>query len=95
MLTGTQVILILKIAVLLVTVLLIVSLVALAKGNTRLHGRINTIFFVLTVLALLGLEVVARIVDPNIFDFLDQNPQFRQSMQTHLTFSIPSALVMP
>jgi hypothetical protein len=54
-LTGPQFILLLKAAVLAVTVLFLVSLVALARGQYRLHGRINMVFFALTVAALLGL----------------------------------------
>ena len=63
---GT-IILILKIAVTAVTVLLCASLVALARGNYRLHGRINIVFFVLTFLAVVGLEVVARVLSPTLF----------------------------
>ena len=36
------------------TVLLAASLTALARGNIRLHGRINYVFFALTLIALLG-----------------------------------------
>ena len=45
MLSPGDVILALKIAVGAVTVLLAASLVALAAGRPRLHGRINTVFF--------------------------------------------------
>src|SRR6266478_8188192 len=64
MLTGPNVILTLKVAVSVVTLIFLSSLVALARGQYRLHGRINMVFFSLTVVALLGLEVVARIIDP-------------------------------
>ena len=59
MLTAENTILALKIAVSAVTVLLLASFVALLRGNIRLHGRINTVFFILTISALVGLEVVA------------------------------------
>ena len=51
MLTGPNVILTLKVAVAAVTVLLLASLVALARGQYRLHGRINLVFFTLTLAA--------------------------------------------
>jgi len=46
---AAVVILVLKVAVIAVTVLLVASLTALARGNIRLHGRINYVFFVLTL----------------------------------------------
>ena len=66
MLTAEAVILTLKIAVVAVTVLLACSLAALASGNYRLHGRINLVFFILVLAALLGLEMVAHVVQPGI-----------------------------
>jgi uncharacterized membrane protein YozB (DUF420 family) len=87
---GT-VILILKIAVIAVTVLLAASLAALWRGNYRLHGRINVVFFVLTLTALLGLEVVARVLDPEMFGEHFQRHQAEDALWTHLAFSLPSA----
>src|SRR5262245_39687773 len=58
----------LKVAVIAVTMLLLASLVALAKGNYWLHGRINIVFFVLTLSALAGLEVIARVLEPDLFE---------------------------
>lgn len=92
MLTGPNVILVLKIAVATVTVLLLASLVALAAGRYRLHGRINVVFFVLTLSAVLGLEVVIRFVDPHLFDYLDEPA--RDAMRVHLSFSVPSAVLL-
>jgi hypothetical protein len=78
------VILILKIAVATVTVLWIASLIALARGNLRLHGRINIAFFALTLAALVGLELIARIISPDIFDtYLEKN---KTVMAVHLCF---------
>jgi uncharacterized membrane protein YozB (DUF420 family) len=94
-LTGPNVILVLKVAVLAVTVLFLCSLVALLRGNTRLHGRINMAFFVLTVAALMGLEVVARLVDPDLFQYFDADPYLKRTLFIHLCFSVPSALIMP
>jgi hypothetical protein len=92
-LTGPNVILGLKIAVGTVTVLLIAALTALARGNYRWHGRINTVFFALTMIAVLGLEVIIRFVDPQLFDYFDESAQ--RTMRIHLSFSIPSTVLLP
>jgi FtsH-binding integral membrane protein len=85
------IILILKIAVAAVTVLWVASLVALARGQIRLHGRINYFFFGLTLAALVGLEVIARIIDPGLFDqFLDARDA-KGMLRLHLSFSMPAA----
>lgn len=92
--TGPQIILILKIAVIAVTVLLIASLVALARGQYRLHGWLNLVFMVLTLTAVLGLEVVIRLIEPTMFDYLKSGPE-RTAFRVHLLFSVPSALMLP
>jgi hypothetical protein len=89
-LTPSNVILTLKIAVVAVTLLLAVSLLALWRGNYRLHGRLNTAFFVLTLTAVLGLEAIIRLIKPGIFD----NPELRQALQVHLCFSVPALILM-
>lgn len=94
MLTGPQVILTLKIAVATVTVLLLLSLIALYRGNTRLHGRINIAFFVLTLTALIGLELVVRLIDPEIFNYLNEG-SLRTTLLIHLSFSLPAAALLP
>ena len=93
MLTGPNVILVLKIAVAAVTVLLAAALVCAALGNYRWHGRINIVFFVLTLTAVLGLEAIIRFIDPTIFD--NYGPEFHRIMSIHLGFSIPAALLLP
>ena len=93
MLTGPNVILVLKVAVAAVTVLFLASLVALALGRYRLHGRINLAFFVLTLTAVLGLEVLVRLVDPQLFSYFDEPT--RRVMRVHLCFSVPAALLIP
>ena len=93
MLTGPEVILTLKIAVCAVTLLLLSALIALARGNYWLHGRINMVFFVLTVTALVGLELVARVIDPALFDYFDERT--RRILAIHLCFALPSAAIMP
>jgi hypothetical protein len=94
-LTAPLVILLLKIAVAAVTMLLIASLIALARGKIALHGRINMVVFALTMTALLGLEGLARLYNPGMFiEYLtltDSNEAFR----VHLFFAIPSAILLP
>jgi len=92
-LTGPNVILTLKVAVCAVTVLFLTSLVALSRGKYRLHGRINMVFFALTAIALISLEVVARVIDPSLFDYFDEST--RRILAVHLCFSLPSAGIMP
>src|SRR5438094_8318656 len=85
MLTGPSVILALKVAVAAVTLLLLLSLVALSRGHYRLHGRINIAFFALTLTAVIGLEVLVRFIDPQVFDYFDAD--MRQNLRIHLCFS--------
>src|SRR5205085_1181297 len=68
-LTGPNVILVLKVAVAGVTGLLLASLVALRRGNYRLHGRINLVFFGLTAATLVGFEGIIRVMRPELFDY--------------------------
>ena len=95
MLTGPNVILALKIAVALVTVILLASLVALQRGNYRLHGRLNLAFFILTLAVLLGFEVVIRVLRPEVFDYIKNNEELNQALRIHLCFSVPALLLMP
>jgi uncharacterized membrane protein YozB (DUF420 family) len=93
-LTAENVLLALKVAVSAVTVLLVASLLALARGNYRLHGRINTVFFVLTLTALVSLEIVVRMLRPDIFDAYFADPGLRTAFTVHLAFSLPAALLL-
>lgn len=93
LLTGPHVILTLKVAVAAVTVLLLASLVALATGRRRLHGRINFFFFILTLAAVLGLEMLIRFVNPGVFDYFDEPA--RRALRLHLWFSVPAAVLLP
>jgi uncharacterized membrane protein YozB (DUF420 family) len=92
--TAGIVILVLKIAVATVTVLWLASLIALARGNYRLHGRINIAFFTLTLAALIGLELIVRIISPGIFDNYFEQRQAATAMFVHLCFSVPSAALL-
>lgn len=95
MLTGPNVILALKVAVGGVTLLLLASLVAVLRGDYRLHGRINLAFFTLTLAALLGLEVLVRFLSPNVFQYVRDDEALYRALTIHLCFSVPSAVLMP
>jgi len=85
--------LILKILVFAVTVLLCVSLAALACKRPRLHGRLNTVFFILTVATLVGFEVVVRLINPNLTEEFSQEQH--EALSIHLRFAIPAAILLP
>ncbi len=95
MLTGPQVILTLKIAVAALTVLWLLSLAAIMAGRRRLHGRLNVVFFALTVIALVGLETLIRFVAPEMFSYLQDDPGLKQALSLHLSFALPAAAIMP
>jgi hypothetical protein len=89
--TGPQIILTLKVLVAAVTVLFVASLVALACGRRRLHGRINTVFFALTAATVIGFEVLLQFVDvAATFD-----DAALRALRVHLYFAVPSALLLP
>jgi len=90
---GPQVILVLKVAVGTVTALLLASLIALGFGNVRLHGRINLVFATLTLMAVLGLELLVRVINPDLFRYFPEDTV--QALRVHLSFSVPSALLLP
>jgi uncharacterized membrane protein YozB (DUF420 family) len=92
---GPSVILTLKILVSAVTLLLLASLVALLRGNYRLHGRINLVFFILTLATLLGFELLVQVIRPDVFNYIRENDELRRALYIHLCFSVPSALLMP
>ena len=95
MLSAAAVILTLKIAVISVTGLLIASLIALVRGKYRWHGRINVVFFSLTMSALVGLEVIARLIEPELFrDYFTRMDAWTE-LYIHLAFAVPSALILP
>jgi hypothetical protein len=93
MLSPGAVILALKIAVGSVTVLLVASLVALAAGKPRWHGRINTVFFALVAATVLGFEVVIRFVLPNLT--AEFTAEQREALSIHLAFSVPATVLLP
>ena len=89
--TGPQIILTLKVLVAAVTVLLVASLVALLLKKPRLHGRINTVFFALTMATVVGFEALLQFVNVSA----TFTPEAREALRVHLCFSIPSALLLP
>lgn len=93
MLTGPNVILVLKIAVGAVTVILAASITCVIRGQYKWHGRLNMLFFALTLAAVLGLELLIRFIDPSLFDYFDEAT--RRMMNIHLSFSIPSTVLLP
>lgn len=92
---GFQVILALKGAVAVASVLLLLSLVALRAGKVRLHGQINLVFFLAVMATLVGFEVVVRMLQPGIYDWIRQDPHLLTRLRIHLCFAIPSALLLP
>jgi len=89
------VILALKVAVTAVTLLLFCSLVAVIRGNYRLHGRINIVFFALTLAAVLGLELISRVISPEMFSQYLRETQSEKQFFVHLCFSLPAATLLP
>jgi uncharacterized membrane protein YozB (DUF420 family) len=92
---GPLVIRSLQIAVAAVTLILIASLIALLRGNRQLHGRLNLAFFILTLAAVLGFEVIIRIINPTVFDYIKRNEALNRALNVHLCFSVPALLLMP
>ena len=90
--TGPEIILALKVLVSAVTVLFAASIVAIATGHRRLHGRINVAFFVLTMTTVLGFELLLRLGTDVSASF---SPEARQALRIHLVFAVPSALLLP
>jgi hypothetical protein len=89
--TGPEIILTLKVLVAAVTVLFAAAVTAIATGRRKLHGQINTVFFTLTMVTVLGFEVLLQFVDvKSTFD-----PAAREALRVHLYFAVPSAVVLP
>lgn len=90
--TGPEIILTLKVLVTAVTVLLAAAVAAVATGRKKLHGRLNTAFFVLTMTTVLGFEVLLRLGTDVSASF---SPEARQALRVHLCFAVPSAVLLP
>jgi hypothetical protein len=92
--SGPLLILILKVAVTAVTLLLVSSLFALARGDYRLHGRLNLIFFVLTVSAVLGFETLVSPYGFAVDVKSHMNEAELLALKIHLYFAGPLPVVM-
>ncbi len=90
--TGPDVILTLKILVAAVTVLLVAAVWAIATGRKKLHGRLNTLFFALTLVTVLGFELLLRLGTDVTGSF---SPETKQALRVHLAFAAPSAVLLP
>jgi hypothetical protein len=92
--TAGLIILILKIAVGAVTLLWLGSMFALFRGHTKLHGRINIAFFALTLAALVGLELIVKVVSPGLVEQHLAAHQAEGMLRIHLCFSLPAAVLL-
>jgi hypothetical protein len=96
--SGYTVVLVLKIAVALATLVLAGALAALARGNTRLHGRLNFVFFTLTAVVVLAFEAAIRLgpyLDPGWSVTAGWTRFQLAAMQVHLCFVVPLLIVLP
>jgi uncharacterized membrane protein YozB (DUF420 family) len=91
MLSGPDIILTLKVLVTAVTALFAAAVWAIATGRKKLHGRINTAFFALTLTTVVGFEVLLR-VQGNVADHF--TPEQKQALGVHLWFAVPSAVLL-
>lgn len=89
--SGPTIILALKVAVSAVTLLLLAALWALSRGNYRLHGRINLVFFILTVSAVIGFETLLQL-GADVKGHMNEAELL--ALNIHLCFAGPLPLVM-
>lgn len=92
MLNAPTILLALKVLVSAVTVLFAASIIALLTHRVKLHGRINTIFFILTLATVLGFELLLRIGTDVTSQF---SPEAKAMLRIHLLFAIPAAILLP
>lgn len=90
--TGPDIILTLKVLVTAVTALLLAAVWAVATGRQRLHGRLNLIFFALTMATVIAFEALLRFGADVTAGF---SPEARRALQVHLWFAVPSAVLLP
>ena len=89
--SGPSIILGLKVAVSAVTLILAAALIALARGNYRLHGRINIVFYTLTMIAVVVFETLLRL-GADVTSHMTSYERF--ALNVHLCFAIPLPFVM-
>jgi hypothetical protein len=87
MITGPSVILGLKVAVALVTLILIASAIALVVKKPRLHGILNTLMTLLTLAAVVIFEVIIRFMGVDVKEHM--NDDAKAALKIHLCFVIP------
>lgn len=92
MLTGPTIILTLKVLVCVVTLLFAAAVVAIATGRKKLHGRLNTAFFLLTMTTVVGFELLLRLGQDVTSTF---SPDAIKALRVHLCFAVPSAVILP
>jgi uncharacterized membrane protein YozB (DUF420 family) len=89
--TGPTIIFALKLAVAAVTLILLAALYALWRGNYRLHGRLNLLFFVLTVSAVIAFETLLQL-GAEVKAHMDESQLL--ALKVHLCFAGPLPVVM-
>lgn len=89
--SGPAIILTLKVLVSVVTVLFAAAVWAIATKRKKLHGRINTVFFVLTLTTVVGFELLLRL-QGNVTEHFSAAQ--RQALLIHLCFAVPSAVLL-
>lgn len=89
--SGPTIILVLKMAVIAVTVLLGASLIALYRGNYRLHGRLNIVFFILTLTAVVVFETLLQL-GADVTTHMTETE--RLALRIHLFFAVPLPIVL-
>src|SRR3954466_1867737 len=90
--TGPEILLTLKVLVTAVTVLFAAAVAAIVTGNKRLHGRLNAVFFALTLTTVFGFELLIRLGTDVTASF---SPEARAALRVHLSFSVPAAVLLP
>ena len=90
--SGPEIILTLKVLVTAVTVLFAAAVAAVVAGNKRLHGRLNTAFFALTLTTVFGFELLIRLGTDVTASF---SPEARAALRVHLSFALPAAALLP
>jgi uncharacterized membrane protein YozB (DUF420 family) len=92
MLSGSTIILTLKVLVSFVTVIFAAAMLCLALGRIRWHGRLNGIFFALTMTTVVAFEVLLRLGTDVATSFSEEA---LQALRIHLCFSIPATICLP
>src|SRR5258707_7948494 len=85
--SGPDIILYLKMAVALATLLLICSLMALLNKQPRWHGRINKLVAAVLLTAVIAFEVMIRLLGVDVLSHMDETA--RLALKIHLCFVIP------